>query len=39
MEAAIELFSTKGYAGTGVDEIAQHIGIKGPNLCNFSKDW
>ena len=35
MEAAIELFSTKGFAGTGVDEIAQHIGLKGPNLYKY----
>ena len=37
MEAAIELFSTKSYAGTGVDEIAQHIGLKGPNLYKYYK--
>ena len=37
MEAAIELFSTKGFAGTGVDEIAQHIGLKGPNLYKYFK--
>ena len=37
MEAAIELFSTKGFAGTGVDEIAAHIGLKGPNLYKYYK--
>lgn len=30
--AAINLFSTKGYEGTGVDEIAKAVGIKGPSI-------
>lgn len=37
MEAAIELFSTKGYHATSVDEIAQSIGLKGPNLYKYFK--
>lgn len=35
LEAAVELFSTKGYDATGVDEIAEAIGIKGPNLYKY----
>ena len=37
MEAAIELFSVKGFSGTGVDEIAGAIGLKGPNLYKYYK--
>ena len=37
LEAAIELFSVKGYSGTGVDEIAESIGLKGPNLYKYYK--
>ena len=37
MEAAIELFSVKGFSGTGVDEIAEYIGLKGPNLYKYYK--
>lgn len=37
LEAAIELFSEKGFAATGVDEIAESIGIKGPNLYKYFK--
>lgn len=35
LEAALELFSTMGYEATGVDEIAERIGIKGPNLYKY----
>ncbi|MBQ0001732.1 MAG: TetR/AcrR family transcriptional regulator [Clostridiales bacterium] len=31
-EAALELFSEKGYDGTGVDEIGETVGIKGPSI-------
>ena len=37
IEAAIELFSEKGYDGTGVDELASFIGLKGPNLYQYFK--
>lgn len=37
MIAAVELFATKGFDGTGVDEIAQSIGLKGPNLYKYYK--
>ena len=30
--AAIELFSTKGYEGTSVEEIAKAVGIKAPSI-------
>lgn len=36
-EAALELFSQKGFAATSVDEIAESIGIKGPNLYKYFK--
>ena len=32
IEAAIRLFSVKGYDGTSVDEIAESIGIQGPTI-------
>ena len=35
--AALELFSNKGYSATSVDEIAESIGIKGPNLYKYFK--
>ena len=35
MEAAIKLFSVKGYDGTSVDEIAESIGIKGPTIYKY----
>lgn len=37
METALTLFSQKGYAATSVDEIAESIGIKGPNLYKYFK--
>ena len=37
MEAAIKLFSVKGYDGTSVDEIAESIGIKGPTIYKYFK--
>lgn len=37
MDSALKLFSTKGFDGTSVDEIAEAIGIKGPNLYNYFK--
>ena len=37
MEMALTLFSQKGYAATSVDEIAESIGIKGPNLYKYFK--
>lgn len=35
MAAALDLFSRKGYSATSVDEIAESIGIKGPNLYKY----
>lgn len=35
LEAALDLFSVKGYDGTSVDEIAASIGIRGPNLYRY----
>ena len=32
MQAALELFSRKGYSAASVDEIAESVGIKGPNI-------
>lgn len=32
LDAALELFSERGYDGTGVDLIAESAGIKGPSL-------
>ena len=37
IRAARDLFSTKGYDGTGVDEIAESIGIKGPTIYKYFK--
>jgi AcrR family transcriptional regulator len=37
IEAAMDLFSTKGYDGTSVDEIAESIGIKGPTIYKYFK--
>ena len=37
IEAAMELFSVKGYDGTSVDEIAESIGIKGPTIYKYYK--
>ena len=37
VDAAMELFSQKGYSATSVDEIAESIGIKGPNLYKYFK--
>lgn len=37
MASALDLFSTKGYSATSVDEIAENIGIKGPNLYKYFK--
>ena len=38
MLAALELFSQKGYSATGVDEIAEYVGLKGPNLYKYFKN-
>ena len=38
IDAAMELFSAKGYDGTGVDEIAESIGIKGPTIYKYYKN-
>lgn len=35
--AALDLFSQKGYSATSVDEIAESIGIKGPNIYKYFK--
>ncbi len=35
IKAAIDIFSSKGYSGTGVDEIAGAIGLKGPNIYKY----
>ncbi len=37
LEAALDLFSKKGYSATSVDEIAESIGIKGPNIYKYFK--
>ncbi len=37
-EAALELFSQKGYDGTSVEEIAQAVGIKGPSVYDHFKN-
>ena len=37
IEAALELFSVKGYAGTSMDEIAQAVGIKAPSIYDHYK--
>ncbi len=37
MFAALDLFSVKGYDATSVDEIAESIGIKGPNIYKYFK--
>ena len=37
LEAALTLFSEKGYDGTSVDEIAESIGIKGPIIYKYFK--
>lgn len=37
MDAALDLFSRKGYQATSVDEIAESIGIKGPNIYKYFK--
>ena len=38
IRAARDLFSEKGYDGTGVDEIAESIGIKGPTIYKYFKN-
>ena len=35
--AALDLFSTKGYEGTSVEEIAQAVGIKAPSIYDHFK--
>ena len=37
MSAALDLFSKKGYEAASVDEIAESIGIKGPNIYKYFK--
>ena len=37
LEAALTLFAERGYDGTGVDLIAEHVGIKGPSLYKHYK--
>ncbi|MCR5390744.1 MAG: TetR/AcrR family transcriptional regulator [Lachnospiraceae bacterium] len=37
MDAALELFSKKGYDGTSVEEIATECGLKAPNLYRYFK--
>lgn len=37
VDAAMNLFSLKGYDGTGVDEIAESVGIKGPTIYKYYK--
>jgi AcrR family transcriptional regulator len=37
LEAALDLVSQKGYSATSVDEIAESIGIKGPNIYKYFK--
>jgi AcrR family transcriptional regulator len=38
INAARDLFSEKGFDGTGVDEIAESIGIKGPTIYKYFKN-
>lgn len=38
IKAARDLFSVKGYDGTGVDEIAESVGIKGPTIYKYFKN-
>ena len=37
LNAALDLFSQKGYSASSVDEIAESIGIKGPNIYKYFK--
>ena len=37
INAALDLFSQKGYDATSVDEIAESIGMKGPNIYKYFK--
>lgn len=37
LEEALELFAERGYDGTGVDLIAERVGIKGPSLYRHFK--
>ena len=37
LDAALELFATKGYGGTSIDEIAVASGMKAPNLYKYFK--
>ena len=37
LQAALDLFSQKGFEATSVDEIAESIGIKGPNIYKYFK--
>ena len=37
MDAALDLFSEKGYAAVGVDEIGAAAGVKGPAIYHYFK--
>ena len=37
LEEALTLFSERGYDGVGIDEIAAHVGIKGPSIYKHFK--
>ncbi|MBP3796575.1 MAG: TetR/AcrR family transcriptional regulator [Ruminococcus sp.] len=37
LEAALDLFSEKGYNATSIDEIAEAVGIKGPSVYKYFK--
>ena len=37
LQSALDLFSKKGFEATSVDEIAESIGIKGPNIYKYFK--
>lgn len=37
LEAALTLFSERGYDGVGVDEIGEAVGVKGPTLYYYFK--
>ncbi|MCR5730671.1 MAG: TetR/AcrR family transcriptional regulator, partial [Ruminococcus sp.] len=37
LDEALTLFAEKGYDGTGVDLIAERVGIKGPSLYKHYK--
>ena len=37
LNSALDLFAKKGFSATSMDEIAEHAGMKGPNLYKYFK--